>query len=226
MSHPEGTGETKQDSRETEQDSRETSKIIWRQWGPTTALTWGQEVSGEGFVTKAREYGAYGPEKSILEIGPGYGRLLRECIRQELSFRRYVGVDISSQNVEFLGQEFDRPGIEFILEDVENVAFDERFDTVLSSLTLKHFFPSFGPALQNVSRFLNPSAQVIFDLLPEGKGDTFHEVDSKPIAYSRTYLRSEVEEILRSVPLDLVTFDEVRHSAEQVRMLVVARKPG
>jgi SAM-dependent methyltransferase len=209
-----------------EEDYWEKSKSLWRIWGPTTALTWGQEVSGEAFVSQAQSYGAYGPEKAVLEVGPGYGRLLRECVNRELAFRRYVGVDISPQNVESLSKEFDRPDVEFVLDDIETVSLDERFDSVLSSLTFKHLYPSFERALQNICRHLNPLATVIFDLMPEGQGSAFHEIDSEPVAYSRHYRRSDVEEILERVQLELVGFDEVHHSPEQVRLLVVARKPA
>jgi tRNA G46 methylase TrmB len=58
-----------------------------------THLTWGIEVSGADFIHKASSYGAFGPDKSLLEIGPGYGRLLKSIIDQNLPFKSYLGVE-------------------------------------------------------------------------------------------------------------------------------------
>jgi SAM-dependent methyltransferase len=181
------------------------------------------EVSGEAFVSLANSYGAFSPEKTILEVGPGYGRLLRACIRQGLPFRRYVAADISPLNVEYLEKEFGRPDVQAVLADIETVSLDERFDSVLSSLTFKHLYPSFEVTLRNIVRQLNPQALVVFDLI-EGQGTDWPQQER--IAYNRAYSRLEVEEILEQVSLDLVGFDEVHHSDEQVRLLVVARKPA
>jgi SAM-dependent methyltransferase len=218
---------TPEDAGTTQEDDWERSRILWRQAAPAPEwCTWGMEVSGEAFVTLANTYGAFAPEKAILEVGPGYARLLRECIRQALPFKRYVAVDISPLNVEYLTKEFDRPDVQGILADIETVSLDERFDTVLSSLTFKHLYPSFEAALRNVAEHLNPEALVIFDLI-EGQGSEFPQAEQiGRIAYNRAYSRAEVEEILDRVTLELVGFDEVRHTEEQVRLLVVARKPG
>jgi SAM-dependent methyltransferase len=123
---------------------------------PQAGLTWNHEISGESFIAKAERYGAFAPHSAILEIGPGYGRLLRECLRRALPFREYVGVDISSQNVDYLQTHFARDGVQFLLGDIEFVHLDRRFDALLSSLTLKHLYPSFEPALRNVKQSLNP----------------------------------------------------------------------
>jgi CBS domain-containing protein len=199
----------------------ERSKIRWRESRPGKALTWGIELSGEAFVAKAESYGAFGPGNAILEIGPGYGRLLRSILDRELQFERYVAVDLSATNVRHLKRLFDREEIEVIQADIEQVSLDETFDVVLSSLTLKHMYPSFEAALRNVARHLNPGAKAIFDL-KEGESTRY----TPDIDYMRVYSRPEVEEILSAVPLELVAFDEVEHAPGWTRLLVVARKPG
>lgn len=196
------------------------SQIRWRQARPHKALTWGMKLSGEAFVSRAESYGAFAPDKVILEIGPGYGRLLRECLERELPFRRYVAVDLSAANVKYLTEQFDRSDVDVINGDIETVSLDQSFDVVLSSLTLKHLYPSFEAALRNVRRFLNPGATVIFDLI-EGESAEFSE---DGVTYVRCYSRAELEGILSGIPLDLVAFDEVEHAPGQVRLLVVARK--
>jgi SAM-dependent methyltransferase len=196
--------------------------VRWREAPPDVGLTWGLEISGEAFVQKAEQFDAFGEEKRILEIGPGYGRLLTEVLRRSLPFRQYVGVDLSHNNVEHLRSRFERDDVEFINEDIESVSVDEPFDTVLSSLTLKHIYPSFERALSNVAGQLSPGAMVIFDLI-EGEWETFADYDA--VTYVRWYTREQVEEILTRSSLELVAFDEVEHAPEYQRLLVAARKP-
>jgi len=110
--------------------------------------------------------------------------------------------------------------VDVIVGDIVTVDLHERFDVVLSSLTLKHVYPSFETALRNVDRHLNPGATVIFDLI-EGDYAGFSPDDG--ITYTRAYSRVEVERILSTISLELVAFDEVEHHPECVRLLVVAR---
>jgi SAM-dependent methyltransferase len=191
---------------------------------PTEGLTWGKEVSGEAFITKAEFYGAFAADKTILEIAPGYGRLLRECLRRKLPFRKYTAVDISPRNVEYLIEQFERTDVDVIVGDIETVALDERFDIVLSSLTLKHLYPTFETALRNVARHLNPGATLIFDLIEGDNEGGFPHPDG--ITYIRPYSRAEVEGILSGISLEFLAFDEVEHDPGYVRLLVVARKPA
>ena len=197
------------------------SQVRWRKARPHKGLTWGMELSGEAFIEKAESYGAFGPNKDILEIGPGYGRLLRECLRRELPFRKYVAVDISATNVEYLTEQFEQNDVDIVNGDIETVSLDQSFDVVVSSLTLKHLYPSFETAMRNVERHLNPGATVIFDLI-EGEFEGFDQGDG--VTYMRGYSRADLEALLQGIPLDLVTFDEVEHAPGQVRLLVVARK--
>ena len=210
------------DRQEVEQlEPHERSRVRWRAARPNKGLTWGKEVSGEAFIAKAESYGAFAPDTAILEVGPGYGRLLGECLRRKLPFEKYVAVDLSPTNVEYLTKQFGSSDVDVIVGDIETVALDGRFDVVLSSLTLKHLYPSFEAALRNVARHLNPGATVIFDLI-EGDEQGF------PLGretYCRSYSRAEVEGILSGISLELMAFDEVEHDPEYVRLLVVARKP-
>jgi SAM-dependent methyltransferase/CBS domain-containing protein len=196
------------------------SQVRWRKARPNEGLTWGIEISGDAFVAKAESYGVFGPDKTILEIGPGYGRLLRAVIERGQPFREYVAVDISPANVSYLTEEFDRSDVHVINADIETVSLEQRFDAVLSSLTLKHLYPSFEAALRNVERHLNPGATVIFDLI-EGQLAGFAP---DGVTYLRCYSRADVEALLSQVGLALLAFDHVEHSPGQVRLLVVARK--
>src|SRR5436190_482760 len=129
----------------------ERSRVRWRQSGPEFHLTWGREVSGDAFVLKMQQYEAFGPGKSLLEIGPGYARLLK-----------------------------------------------------------------------NVAGALNPGGLVFFDLM-EGTAQDF---EHDGVTFLRHYTRLQVLEILEHCGLSLTAWDEVCHTPEHQRLLVVATKPG
>jgi SAM-dependent methyltransferase len=197
------------------------SKIRWRASGPNVVLTWGIDLSGEEFIAKAATHADFGPDKTVLEIGPGYGRLLREIFARELPFRRYVGLDISKANVKHLTRQLGRADVEFLLADIESASLDESFDIVLSSLTLKHLYPTFEAALRNIERHLAPGAVVIFDLI-EGEAEEY----PPDVDFMRGYTRTEVEQIVERAGLAVVAFDYVEHAPGWERLLVVGRKAG
>lgn len=204
---------------EAEGDAREVSKSRWRAAPPTSGLTWGVELRGDAFVERAEHHGAFGADRAILEIGPGYGRVLRACLDREVGFSRYVGLDLSEQNVEHLRGTFGSDSIEFRHGDAERTALGESFDTVLSSLTFKHLYPSFEPALANLRPQLAANAVVIFDLIEGGRRYFQHDRRT----FIREYGRDEVRASLDAAGYELVAFDEVRHAEGYARLLVVAR---
>ncbi len=69
-----------------------------------------------------------GSEK-VLELGAGYGRILKELAGYCKSI---VGIDISDENVS-LGKEYLKavPNAKIITMDVHNITFDEKFDVIL-----------------------------------------------------------------------------------------------
>jgi SAM-dependent methyltransferase len=207
-------------STETSEEMWERSRRRWREALPVTHLTWGKEVSGDAFILKADAYGAFGPDKRLLEIGPGYGRLLKSLIKHGAAFKSYAGVDLSAENVRYLRETFAGEGFEFVHGDVESVRLEAGFDVVMSSLTFKHLFPSFRGALGHLAAQANPGCLFLFDLI-EGVGKHF---EHDGITYIRSYTRPEVSDALAGAGLKLVAFDEVRHDAEHARLLVVARK--
>lgn len=178
-------------------------------------------MSGDAFIERAATHGLFGPGRKVLEIGPGYGRLLASAI-ERVEFESWTGIDLSEDNVAHLSQRFEREDVAFLVGDAETVALPDPADALVSSLTFKHLFPSFAPALSNLGRQLLPGAMLAFDLI-EGEGCYF-EADG--VTYIRWYARDEVEAMLGDCGLELVEFDEVRHLPELARMLVVAKKPG
>jgi 2-polyprenyl-3-methyl-5-hydroxy-6-metoxy-1,4-benzoquinol methylase len=198
----------------------ERSQERWRNVAPNEGLTWGYELSGDAFIAKASEYDAFSQDKKVLEIGPGYGRLLKACLDRSAPFAEYLGVDISPQNVDHLRQHFADKRVSFAIGDVTSMVLEKRYDVVLSSLVFKHLYPTFETALRNCVPQLNPQALICFDLI-EGSGAVF---ESDGVTYIKPYTRSEVSQILRRCGLDLVEFTSVRHDETHERLLTVARK--
>lgn len=198
----------------------ERSRHRWRNAEPLTHLTWAREISGDDFVSKMESYGAFGPEKSLLEIGPGYGRLLKSMRARQVAFRQFTGIDLSDKNIYYLNQQFAGPAVEFRQGDAEKIEFLSQFDVALSSLTFKHLFPTFERVLANIARYLNDGALIFFDLI-EGTGEHFED---DGVTFLRHYTKEEVSEILQRCGLRLVAWDEVVHTPEHKRLLVVATK--
>jgi len=206
---------------ESRDEGWERSRTRWRNARPDAQLTWGADLTGDAFINAARAHGAFGPGKAILEVGPGYGRLLRAARELGAEFASWTGIDLSGENVAHLEATFsDDPAIRFRQADVESVELGERVDTVLSSLTFKHLFPSFAAGLENLGRQLAGGGLVIFDLI-EGARRYFED---DGVTYIRNYTRDEVEELAHGAGVEVVAFDEVHHHPDMARLLVVARR--
>lgn len=205
---------------ESKEDVWSRSRQRWENTPPDDGLTWGKHITGDAFIDKAIAYNAFGKEKTILEIGPGYGRLLLSMQSKKVAYRNYIGVDISKDVCDYLRKEFTKNNQEFIHADVEKLQLNTKADVIISSLTFKHLYPSFEKAMMNLNNYLNPGGLYIFDLL-EGEGQSF-ENDGK--TYIHKYTQKEVSEIITRCGLELVKFDQVQHDAGHTRLLVVARK--
>jgi SAM-dependent methyltransferase len=207
---------------ESREETWDRSRVRWRGARPDANLTWGAAVSGSAFVAKAAEYGALGPGRRVVEVGPGYGRLLAAAIEDGAGFASWTGIDLSPENVSHLGARFERPDAAFVCADAEEVELGHPFDAIVSSLTFKHLYPSFEHALRNLAVQMEAPGTVVFDLI-EGRRRYF---ERDGVTYIRWYERDEVEAILGRCGLELAAFDEVRHLETLTRLLVVARKPG
>jgi len=200
----------------------ERAKSRWREAPPDRGLTWGDEVSGVPAVLAAERYGVFAPDHAVLEIGPGYGRILGAALERGVDFRRYVGLDLSQENVDHLRRTFDDPRLEIVCGDVESAEFDEPLDAAYSFLTFKHIYPSFAQALTNIAGQLRPGGRVVFDLI-EGSREYFHR---DQVTFMREYTRPEAAGIVARAGLRLVAIDEVVHAPGRTRMLIVAERPS
>ena len=197
-----------------EGELREQARASWANSRPDPALTWGLELTGDAFIDKAVEHGLHG---TVLEVGPGYGRLLEAATRREAPFERWFGIDLSPQNVEHLRARF--PDHEFVVGDAETIAVEEPVDTIVSSLTFKHVFPTFEMLLQNLTRALAENGVVVVDLI---EGQHLRHFEAKA-NFIRSYSRSQVREIFGRCGLS-ATFDRVEHAPGWERLLVVGTR--
>jgi SAM-dependent methyltransferase len=201
-------------------DLRERSKRRWRDAPPDPGLTWGGAVSGDAAVEVAEAHGAFGPGSSVVEIGPGYGRVLASCLARGVEFERYLGLELSERNVRHLRETFTDPRVEIRQGDAETASLGAPVDAVISFLTFKHLYPSFEAALANLAPQLREGGLVLFDLL-EGSRAYFHRDRA---TFIRHYTRGEVTEILARTGLQLEGFYRVEHAPGRARLLVVARR--
>jgi SAM-dependent methyltransferase len=198
-----------------EAELREQARDSWKDLPPDPALTWGLELTGDAFITKAVEYGLHG---TVLEVGPGYGRLLEAAQRLGAPFDKWVGIDLSPQNVEHLQSRW--PEHRFEVADAETITIEEPVDTIVSSLTLKHVFPSFEKLLHNLTRSLAGDGVVVIDLI---EGQHLRHFEPERRNFIRSYSTSQVRDIFDRCGLS-ATFDRVEHAPGWERLLVAGRR--
>jgi len=196
------------------------AKRRWQHSHPDQALTWSQQLPGTAFIRLAARYDLFGPDRNILEIGPGYGRLLTAMQQDSLPLAYYLGVDISPNQVQHLCGQFGAPQIEFLCADVETFAVDRQFDSVLSSLTFKHLFPSFRKAMENVGRHLRPGGRGCIDFI-EGDRRLFEE---DGVTFIRQYRRDEIADLMDSAGFEVIAFEQVTHADSFTRLVAIVEK--
>jgi len=94
------------------------SQLRWRGDEHDAGLTWGELWTGDAFLDTALRVATIMPKAKIVEIGPGYGRILATLIERDVSFQRYLGVELSERRVARLNQRFGADRIEFRCGDV------------------------------------------------------------------------------------------------------------
>ena len=209
---------------ESQDALRQRSKRRWAASPPDANLTWGRALTGEAFVEQALRHFTPSEDSAILELGPGYGRLLQAFLSRGLPFRSYLAVDLSPLVLDHLRERFPDPRIAFVQGDLEDLPAGDAVDLAWSALTFKHLFPSIERALEGLAHRLAPGGVAIFDLR-EGE-ERYFEDDG--VTFVRAYRRDELPELVRQAGLELEAIDTVRHdpqSPESERLLVVARRP-
>lgn len=205
------------------EDEWERSRVRWTRTLPEKHLTWGRKINGSAFINKIASYNTFSAKKNVLEIGPGYGRIFNSFIKNRIPFNKYIGVDISINNVEYLSKHNTNPNVSFINGDIESINFNIEFDNVYSSLTFKHLYPTFEKGLKNILQYVKNGGYIFFDLL-EGEKKIFEQDE---ITYINHYSKKEVDEIITRLGLKLIDYSTVVHNPKDLtknRLLIVVQK--
>jgi len=200
----------------------ELSRSRWKNSDPNFNLTWGIDLDGDDFVSKMNQHALLSKNTKLLEIGPGYGRLLMSILKYSFPFEKYLGIDISKNSLDYLKQRFKNDRINYVLGDCETIKLNEEFNLLFSSATIHHFYPDFENALKNLSYYLQKGGFLVFDL-HEGSRASYFENDG--ITFIGIYTRKKIIEILTKIKLEIVSFEKVIHDEKHQRLLVIARKP-
>ena len=134
---------------------------------PTAELTWNAEMDGVEFISNVRKH-AGDDLGRILEIGPGYGRLLATIQDDQIQFSDYLGLDISQETVDFLTAKFGQDHITYENADFFTFETKDAYDCIVSSAVFMHFYPSVEPAMRRCHALLETGGHLCFDV-PVGK---------------------------------------------------------
>ena len=152
-------------------DKREQKRLLrrsqkrWRDDEPSAGLTWGVPMSGDEFVRVLCEHFTF-DNSIIVEIGPGYGRVLDSLLKNSAPFHRYIGLEISAARVARLRDQYRDRRIEFREADVlGRVDLNAVADLTFSSAVFEHLYPDFSRALETVSQFTRPGGLVVIDFI-------------------------------------------------------------
>jgi len=101
------------------------------------------------------------PEKSVLEIGVGTGRLaLRVCGK----CKSFTGIDLSPKTAARAAENMrEYPNVHLICGDYLNHDFAETFDVIYSSLTFMHI-QNKDAAIQKTAALLNPGGRFVLSI--------------------------------------------------------------
>jgi SAM-dependent methyltransferase len=208
------------------------SQLRWKGDEEDSWLTWGTRMTGESFIDAVAKIHTFSGEDRLLEIGPGFGRLLQTIQERRLSFATYVGLELSPARVEKLTTNFASPTIRFIAGDVMAGMFDVQCDVVLCSSTFEHLYPSFHGALGNLYRMSRGGAKLFIDFI-WSDGDEGLEISRAYFeytsAYIRIYSRAELESLFPAAGFHVLAIEPVvlgrdRHGKDVRRELVVAER--
>jgi ectoine hydroxylase-related dioxygenase (phytanoyl-CoA dioxygenase family)/SAM-dependent methyltransferase len=172
----------------------ELSKLRWRADEPDAGLTWGVPMVGDEFVRFLLMEVTLKETSTIVEIGPGYGRILGALLKQGIPFKRYIGLEISSTRVARLCEQFRDPRIEFREADIlSSLDLNAVADLTFSSAVFEHFYPDFGAAMDTISQFTRTGGAVVIDFIRDDKNPEHSAAWFDQETYMRTYSSRELE---------------------------------
>jgi SAM-dependent methyltransferase len=169
----------------------------WQGDEDDASLTWGNLMTGDSFFDRVEEHFHFSDEVRVVEIGPGYGRLLRTMLQRNYPFRSFLGLDLSEARITKLRRQFFDSSVQFEVGNCSNFKFDGPFDLGLSSATFEHLFPSIEQALMNFRSNMNSGGMLFIDFIRQDEvlavSKAYFEPDSAGGAYIRIYSRQELD---------------------------------
>jgi SAM-dependent methyltransferase len=216
----------------SEADLLAISQLRWKGDEEDAWLTWGTRMTGDSFIDAVVRHHRFSEGDRILEIGPGFGRLLLTIRERRLPFARYLGVELSAARVEKLTKKFADPRVRFVAGDVLAGALEFQTDVVLCSSTFEHLYPSMAPALNHLHQITQAGGKVFIDFI-WNDGDENLEISRAYFeytsAYIRMYSRTELEALFpeagfRVLAIESVVLGQDRHGKDVRRALVVAER--
>jgi SAM-dependent methyltransferase len=165
----------------------------WKSMEESRLLTWGTILEGRSFYYAAQKVAEVLNARRVLEIGPGYGRLLQARLELSAPPALYVGVDLSKERVEDLTRRFGNNHTKFIQGDAKTVDLSPNapFDLLISSATFEHLYPDFLCALRHLRLYLTKNAILVFDLPDIGHDWSDFNIDPSGV-FMRVYSAQEV----------------------------------
>jgi len=190
-------------------DPHELFEISQRRWKgdePPPGLTWGHLMTGDSFVDTLQVHWRPSNDTRMLEIGPGYGRILSTLLQRQIPFRSYCGVEISLARTVRLSEQFTDERIRFENGDINTHEFSEPADVVISSSTFVHLYPDCSKALKNIRSQVSKNAVIALDFMDPAhhRGMGFHDGGT----YVRYYSRDELDQIFTESGYAVISMPE------------------
>jgi SAM-dependent methyltransferase len=211
------------------EDRLAVSQERWRQDEEPAGLTWGAMLTADSLWDLYCRYRQFSERDRILEIGPGYGRVLDTAIDRRIPFAEFVGIDLSETRVGKLRERFQLDTVRFAAGDATVWCDDRPFDVILSSATFEHLYPDCRNALTNLRAQLGAGGQLMIDFIKTDKPSAEFEPDTG--AYVRAYTREELRGIFEDCGLTVDSLEPCSlgigaHGKPIERFLVTARPPS
>jgi SAM-dependent methyltransferase len=187
----------------------------WRGDGPDAELTWGSIMTGDSFFDEVEKHFPFTSYTRILEIGPGYGRLLKTLLDRGHPFASFCGVDLSEARVDKLRRQFSDDRIRFEIGDCSQYKLSQSFDIGLCSATFEHLYPSIEQTLVNLRSQIDLNGLLFVDFIMHDENlslsQAYFEDESIGGAYIRIYSLPELERL----------FDQADFTIQTARPLVL-----
>ncbi len=175
------------------------AKSRWRGDEPDAGLTWGSIMTGDSFFDEVEKHFRFTSYTRVLEIGPGYGRLLKTLLDRGHPFASFCGVDLSEARVDKLRRQFGDDRIRFEIGDCSQYKLSQSFDIGLCSATFEHLYPSIEQTLVNLRSQIDLNGVLFVDFIMHDEdlslSQAYFEEESIGGAYVRIYSLQELERL-------------------------------